>query len=361
MKHKRRIVLIALAVVVGGGLLLGWLALLPRDPLFHGKPESEWIKGVAYGMSLSDSQNREQAQRWRNFGPEGLRVLERGLYPSHGHTYRKLYRRVSPKLPRILVGWLPSPPMDITRGTRMNVLDLLWRMGKDARPAWPVVARALNDEDAGVRQIAITFFTHPDDDTAFLNQMPAPDKRKLLPLFLSALADNRAGWGLRNNAALALKYYPEQAPLVAPALEKALLDPSPYVRLISAEALNRVHPVAAKRAGAVTVMIRLMQDADDQVASRAAFVLRQFQNEPEAAVSGLIDALHSTNSNVGCNAVWSLEWAFPTYADKIIPAMRKAAERKDNVGGYARSAVKHLEVQDRHEMSIAHTHTLLLL
>jgi HEAT repeat protein len=126
-------------------------------------------------------------------------------------------------------------------------------------------------------------------------------------------------------------------------LEKALQDPSPYVRLISAEALNRVDAETAKKAGAVNVMSRLMQDQDDQVASRAAFVLRQFQNEPEAAVSALLQALQSTNSNVGCNAVWSLEWAFPSYAGKIIPELRKAAERKDNVGGYARSALKRLE------------------
>jgi non-SMC mitotic condensation complex subunit 1 len=343
MKRPWLIPLWVLAVVVVSGLGLLALLLLPRDRLFHGKLESEWIKGVNYGMSLSDEQNREQAQRWHEFGPEGLRVLERGLNPERGRRYREIYRRVSLKWPRFLVSLLPTPPMDATRGTRMNVLDLLWRMGKDAHPAWPAVARALADEDAGVRQIAITFFTHPEDDTAFLNQMRAPDKKELLPLFLRALEDNRANWGLRNNAALALKYYPEQAPRVAPALEKALQDPSPYVRLIAAEGLNRVDAEMAKKAGAVTVMSRLMQDQDDQVASRAAFVLRQFQNEPDAAVSALLQALQSTNSNVGCNAVWSLEWAFPSYAGRIIPELRKAAERKDNVGGYARSAVKHLE------------------
>jgi hypothetical protein len=41
---------------------------------------------------------------------------------------------------------------------------------------------------------------------------------------------------------------------------------------------------------------------------------------------------------------FSLKWnAFPNHADTIIPELRKAAERKDNVGGYARAAVKRLE------------------
>ncbi len=142
-----------------------------------------------------------------------------------------------------------------------------------------------------------------------------------------------------------MKYYPEQAPLVAPALVKTLQDPSPYVRLMAAEALNRVDADAAKKAGAVTVMIPLLKDPDNQVASRAAFALRQFQNDAEAAVTALIEALHSTNSNVGCDAVWSLEWAFPQHADRIIPELRKAAERKDNVGSYARGGAETSRIQ----------------
>ena len=94
--------------------------------------------------------------------------------------------RLSVPLEGFLVRLLPAPEMDRMRATRANVLDLLWRMGKDARPAWPAVALALADEDPGVRQIAITFFTHPEDDTAFLNQMNAPDKKKLLPLLQHA-------------------------------------------------------------------------------------------------------------------------------------------------------------------------------
>jgi hypothetical protein len=49
-------------------------------------------------------------------------------------------------------------------GTRLLVMDMLCRMGKDAHPAWPAVARALSDEDPWVRGRAITFFTGPEPE-----------------------------------------------------------------------------------------------------------------------------------------------------------------------------------------------------
>src|SRR5262245_39920897 len=127
MNRKRHIAMLAVGVV----LLVGsvWLALRPRDPLFRGKRESEWITNIAYGMTLSESQNQEQVRRWIDFGPEGLRVLERGLKPPPGRTYQKIYRRVSPWCPASLRRLLPSPGPNVSGGRRMLVLDLLSRMG----------------------------------------------------------------------------------------------------------------------------------------------------------------------------------------------------------------------------------------
>jgi hypothetical protein len=269
-------------------------------------------------------------------------MLENGLRPAPGRTYRKFYRRYAHKLPQAIVRLLPSPPMDKLQGTRMCVLSLLRTMGTNGRPAWRAVARALDDEIPSVRQTAISFFTHPEDKTAFLNQMPAREKHKLLPLFISGLT-NTSDWGLRNNAALALKYFPERASEVTPSLTAALGDPQPYVRLMASESLNQVDPAMAKKARVVTVLGNLMTNADDQIAGRAANAMRRCTNDADAAVAVLIQALHGTNTEVGCNAVWSLEWEFQSHADIIIPEMKKAAERKDNVGGYARSAIKHLE------------------
>jgi len=342
MWRKRSIGLFALATLLTAVLAsVIWLFFMPgRDPLFHGRPESQWITNIVYGVQLSDAESKAQVQQWRNFGPEGLRVLERGLDQTPGRRYRKFYRRYAHKLPRFMISLLPSPAMDKSYSTRMCVLDLLKRMDKDAWPVWRTVARALDDEDDGIRMSAISFFTWREDDSAFLNQMAPRDKKAILPRFLRGMEDS--DWGLRNNAALALRYYPEEKQAVVPALAKALADAEPHVRLVAAESLNRIDPIEASRAGVVKALAALVVHPDDQIAGSAASALRRCRNDADEAVGALLKALHSTNNYVSSSAVWSLE-AFPGHADIILPEMRKAAERKDHAGGYARKAVKNLE------------------
>jgi len=337
MKSKRRIVLVALLVVLLGGL--AWLLLPPPDPLFHGKPESEWIKSIAYNG------DENQTQQWRDFGPEGVRVLMRGLERADRpmeRTYRRFYRRIAPRPPGILIRWLPAPKTDSTRGTRMCLVSLLSRLGKDARLATPAMARVLKEEDADVRAVAMAFFTLPEDENALLNQMEPKTKRKLLPDFIRALEGQGGNWGLRNNAALALKYYPEQRETVAPVLVKALQDPSPRVRQCAAESLNRVAPDLISKAGVVPIVIGVLKDPNDQIAWRAAFLLGELRAEPGLAVPALIESLESTRTLVAATAAQALA-KFKDQAETIIPALEKAAQRKDNVGGWAKGALKQIE------------------
>jgi hypothetical protein len=338
MNHKGRIAGIAVGVILATGV--AWVALQPRDPIFHGRRESEWITNIVY---LSEDQNNQQVQRWRDFGPGGLRVLERGLAANRAPKYLNAYDRLAKFLPNGLMRLLPTPPPKTVGGTRYQVVDLLCRMGKDAHPAWPAVTRALSDEDPMVRSRAVSFFTHPEADKAFLNQLPAKEKKKLLPLFIRAVEDGGWHWNLRNNAALALKYYPEEAPLVAPPLVKALKDSSPYVRLSAADALNAVDPVAGSKAGAVTVVAKELQNRDQNLSWQAAISLREFQLDAALAVTALIEAIDGTNSMAAANALPTLDYAFHKHADRIIPELRKAAGRTDTAGGYARSALKGLE------------------
>src|SRR5262245_11453802 len=182
MQRKWRIALFALATLAAGLLAaVVWLLMQDRDGMFHGKRESEWITNIVYGMQLSEDQSKAQVQQWRDFGEEGLRILERGLDRSRGYRYRKFHRRYALKLPGFVRGGLPPPAMDASFGTRMCVLSLLCRMEKDAWPAWRAAARALEDENDFVRQWAINFFTGHEDESSFLNHMPAPDKKGVLP------------------------------------------------------------------------------------------------------------------------------------------------------------------------------------
>src|SRR5688572_11999419 len=131
MQRKRRIALFALAILLASFLVaLAWFFLPAGDPIFHGKRESEWLTNIVYGES------KARIQQWRDFGPEGLRVLERGLKPSREYRYRKYYRRYAYKLPRFLVRLLPSPSVDKSYSTRMCVISLLSAMDTNAWPAW---------------------------------------------------------------------------------------------------------------------------------------------------------------------------------------------------------------------------------
>ena len=230
-----------LAVLLGVGV--PWMVTKSRDPSFRGIAESDWIRTLAYN-------NDDQVRQWREFGPEGVQVLIRGLdkaYHPAEILYRKVHRQLRRTLPQMVLAWLPAPRPDATRSARMKITYLLASLSKDAGAATPIMTRALDDEDAGVRQLAITFFTQGEDENALLNRLEPKRKLALLPRFLAAMQDT--SWGVRNNAAVALRYYPERSETVSAILIKALNDPDPHVRLVAARSLHRVAPDRKVEAG----------------------------------------------------------------------------------------------------------------
>jgi len=125
MKKSRRIGFAVLLVAILGAVV--WSVLPRRDPVFHGKSENSWIKEIEYNGP------DEQTRIWREFGPEGIRVLVRGLEAANHpveRTYRKVYRQMWRVLPGRLMGLLPAPRMDSGRSTRMRVVALLSRLAK---------------------------------------------------------------------------------------------------------------------------------------------------------------------------------------------------------------------------------------
>ncbi len=339
MKSKKRSLLMALLVALLGGA--AWLLLPSRDPLFHGRPESEWIKSIEY---IGDDQ---QIKQWREFGPEGVGVLVRGLENANHSLerfYRKTYNRIAPRLPGALFRWLPAPKKDSIHGTRMCVVSLLSRLGKDARLATPAMTRVLKYEDADVRTIAMAFFTLPEDENALLSQMEAKEKRKLLPDFIRAAEAKDANWELRHNAAFALKYYPEQWETAGPVLANALKDPVQWVRQCAAESLNHVARDRMVKARVVPLIIGVLKDPNDQIACRAAQLLGEMRQEPALAVPALIQSLENTNSLVAWTAAQALV-KFEEQAEIIIPALEKTAKRTDHAGGPAKWALKQLDSQ----------------
>ncbi len=320
MKRRQLILLFTLLTALLLGT--GWLLLRSRDPLFHGKPESVWIANLAYN-------DDEQTKQWKGFGPEGVRVLVHGFNKANRpweRAYRRVYRKIPPALPSRLVSLLPAPAMDLSRSTRMRVVSLLSAIGDDAELATPALENALKDEDSGVRQLAITFFTRGEDSNAPLNRLPHKIKNRLLPRFLDALQGRNQG--LRNNAALALRYYPEQAEVVAPALIKALSDPDPKVQLLAAQSLHQIAPEKIVPAGVVPITTRLLKNRDDQIAHRAAQLLGLMRKEPAVAVPALIEASESTSVLVASCSLSALG-NFPEQSDLILPVLKKASENPE--------------------------------
>jgi hypothetical protein len=328
------------AIVLGLGLWIGHLTLPHSTPMFRGKPESEWIKNLKYW-------DDDQVKEWRGYGEDGVQVLIRGLKNAN-HPGERAYRRLHRALPSFLWRWLPDPKDDSTRVTRQCVVCLLASLNKDARSATPVLIWTVRkDENDSVRQSAINYFNSSEDENCILNKLPPEQKLALLPALLKAV-QNPGNWGLRNNAAVSLRWFPEKRDVVAPVLVKALQDPQPQVRILAVEALNRVAPDVAAKAGTTAVLVPITKHPDDQIAHRAVQVLGQAGSEPAAAVPAIIDCLQSTNNLVACQAVWALNSApkeFHSYSNSVIPALRAAAERKDNVGGYARNALKQWEAK----------------
>lgn len=245
-RRRRPTSLVAVTFILTAGFALvlwfGGVLFAHRDPLFRGKPESEWIKGLKYN-------DQQQAEEWRAYGEEGVQVLIRGLEKAD-RPGERAYRRFTRLLPESLSRWLPAPKPDSTRVTRENVVSLLGGLGNDAQSAAPVLIRMANaDEFHAVRQGSIGFFITSAGDDTLLNHISPKQKRALLPALLRALQDAE-NWGLRDNAAVLLRFYPEDREVVGPALVRALQDAQPEVRMDAAEALKRVAPELAKQAGA---------------------------------------------------------------------------------------------------------------
>jgi HEAT repeat protein len=197
--------------------------------------------------------------------------------------------------------------------------------------AMPALAKTLQDPDPNVRIITAQAMQRVDADAA--------KKAGAVTALIGLLRHptDRIAWP----AASVLREFPNGAEIAVAALAQAALqDPDAHVRLNSARMLHRLNAGAAKKAGAVTVLVQFLRHPDDLIAARAASALREFPDEAGVAVPALLEALRGTNTIVGGSAAWALE-AFPKQADIIIPELRKAAERNDNVGGFAQETLKH--------------------
>jgi HEAT repeat protein len=233
-------------------------------------------------------------------------------------TYHKAYRRFGHKLPSSILSGLPKPTDPTT--TRMKALSLLIRLRPESKLAEPSIARAMSDDHPFVRQLAVGWY-----ETGLPN-MNAEERKARLPDFLRLAQDNNH-W-VRNNAATALAFYREEAQTVAPVLVKVLPEPDPRIQITIAKALVHVAPSAAVRAGVVPIVIQILKNPDGQVAYGAAELLGELQAEPALSVPALLEGLEASEREVAIASFRALT-KFKEQADAIVPALKKASQRKD--------------------------------
>lgn len=300
MRRWLRILLVSLILlVIAAGA--AWLVMKPRDSMFHGRWESEWIKSIQYNGT------DEQTRQWLALGPDGARLLGRAL--DRGRQYRKVYHWLMPRLPgpfaRLLSQHLSDPATN--HSTRMCVVSLLGSLGKDAKPAEPAIGRALDDDDVGVRMGALGCY-----ESGLLEVIGQQQKDARLPAFLRATRDRE--WGIENNAIVALQFYTNQSAIVVPVLVACLQNSNNHVRLMAAAVLAKMDPQTGIKAGMIPVLVAILKNPDNQLAYRAADALGELGRNGAQAVPDLVEAIHGTDQLVTGTARRALQRIDPEAA-----------------------------------------------
>lgn len=281
---------VKMAIVVASGLIVATgvsVVVVEKASLIQGKTESEWIKSIVY---FGDD---NQTKIWRSLGPKGIQMLVRAL---------------------------KSPPND--RDTRMRAASLLDQLGRydNAKSAIPELIQLIQTEKIdSVRGIELAFFEGP------IEKMSEKDKAALFPELLRTIESEDSS--VRNNALVALQYYPKQTDTVIPLMVQSLKDSNLYVRVTAVKALNKIDPQNTFKSDLVPVLIGCLADTED-AANEAVRTLGELHRDANLAVPALVGSLQSEKSYIRNNSAAALG-RFGGQARLAIPALEKALNDSD--------------------------------
>jgi len=217
--------------------------------------------------------------------------------------------------------------------------SMLGSLGPDAKPAVPALLENLKiEKDDSVRQIVLGCFE------ALLGALSEKEKQELLPLFLDSARSRDAG--VRNNALVALQYYPKD-PRVLPVMIGALKDGDVGVRLTAAKMLDQMDHQAALKAGVVGVVLECLTNTQSSsyswIDNESVFFLGHLKSDPGLVVPALIKTLHDPDRYVRGNSAASLG-QFGPQARAAIPDLLKALDDPEPyVRDQAASAIKSID------------------
>jgi HEAT repeats len=206
-RKRRKLLLTALIAVAIFGL--AWFFLHTREPVIQGKPVSVWVNGLYVSLEKDSTGTAKHSddispvtarQVLKSLGSNAVPYLVEVLNRKEGRFQEK-YRNVWFRLPAYAQRIFPRPVNPLA--LQFGILQFLSEIGENARPAIPALINLLKSDNESVRGVTI-----------------------------DCLAD--IGKGDKT---------------VTEALVKALNDPSVLVRWDAADALKRLDPEAAARAG----------------------------------------------------------------------------------------------------------------
>ncbi len=215
---------------------------------------------------------------------------------------------------------LKDPNADV----RNLACQVLGQMGKEASPAVADLTATLKDKEPFVRGVAATALW----DVA--------KKKEGLDELVRLLNDDNPT--LRRWAATTLGLRGPEARETVPALEKAIRDPHPVVRVEAANALWTI----TRKEETCRLLASMLQDGDATVRSTAAVVLGLPSGEGAVrAVPALVRALWDDDSRVRSNAAEALG-RIGSKAQQALPALLAILDAKveeDHVVSAATEAV----------------------
>ena len=278
MNKRRRLGLI---VVLGVAITAAaFFALRPREPVYQGKPLSEWIDRLNVG---SDEQIQVAEEAVRHLGTNGLPALIRMIDSEDSWLKTKIMQLAEKqsflKLP------LVSGRIDQFRA--VNAFHVL---GAEAKPASSDLLKLVENGPDAVRCFALCALADigPDESA--------------VPTLVNCLNDYTRADYTRFKAAFALGAMGPRAEIAIPDLLTALRETNDYVRSHAARALGQIK---RKPDVVVPALIELLSDDHWEARQNAALSLGEFGTNAKAAVPALSRLLD--DPQVGISASNSLK------------------------------------------------------
>jgi HEAT repeat protein len=278
MRRKRIVFVLALAAMATG-FLWCW-PRGPKEPVYQGKPLTEWIQEFQGSSSLpfyESPRQRQQAAR------QAIKAIGTNALPWLLFEFSNSESKWRARFNRWADGRLPGRFRFKTGRVRMETAALgLHFLGPDVSPALPALAEYLGDAEHGggaavamssAGNMALPYLAKAAGSTndiataqavrEGLSRLARTNEAALALLLQSLQHTNTA---IRESVLYALNLVTLRPDLVVPALTKGLNDPDEHVTRLAAAELGRRGAFARS---ALPELRRLMTNSDGRVAGVA--------------------------------------------------------------------------------------------